>query len=51
MAKSVQAQYDISERHSGRLIGLMRTTMRYKARGQDDTALRMRIKELETYVR
>ena len=52
MAQFVQGQYGVSERHSCRLIGLVRSTMRYRAHGRDDSALRLRIKELaKTYVR
>ena len=52
MAQFVQGEYGVSERHSCRLIGLVRSTMRYRAHGRDDSALRLRIKELaKTYVR
>jgi putative transposase len=52
MVKTIQDCYDVSERHSCGLVGLMRSTMRYQAHGPDDTALRMRIKELaKTYAR
>ena len=42
----VAAQYQMSERHACRLMGLGRSTHRYRARKERDAALRMRLKEL-----
>jgi putative transposase len=43
----VEGEYELSERHACRLIGLARSTKRYRARkAQRDAALRSRLKEL-----
>jgi transposase-like protein len=43
----VEAEYEMSERHACRLMGLGRSTHRYRARrAERDTALRTRLKEL-----
>jgi putative transposase len=43
----VEGEYEMSERHACRLLGLGRSTHRYRARrNQRDTALRARLKEL-----
>jgi putative transposase len=42
----VEAEYEMSERHACRLMGLGRSTHRYRARKERDAALRMRLKEL-----
>jgi putative transposase len=42
----VEAEYEMSERHACRLMGLGRSTHRYRARRERDAALRMRLKEL-----
>jgi putative transposase len=43
----VEAEYEMSERHACRLLGLGRSTHRYRARkAERDVALRMRLKEL-----
>ena len=43
----VEVQYQISERHACRLVGLARSTNRYRARkAERDAALRTRLKEL-----
>jgi putative transposase len=43
----VEIGYQMSERHACRLLGLGRSTHRYRARkGERDTALRARLKEL-----
>ena len=39
-------EYQMSERHACRLMGLGRSTHRYRARRERDAALRMRLKEL-----
>ena len=42
----VEVEYEMSERHACRLLGLRRSTHRYRARKGRDAALRMRLKEL-----
>ena len=42
----LEAEYEMSERHACRLMGLGRSTHRYRARRERDAALRMRLKEL-----
>ena len=42
----VEVEYEMSERHACRLMGLGRSTHRYRARKDRDAALRMRLKEL-----
>jgi putative transposase len=42
----VEVEYQMSERHACRLMGLGRSTHRYRARKERDAALRMRLKEL-----
>ncbi|HET9409274.1 MAG TPA: IS3 family transposase [Candidatus Sulfotelmatobacter sp.] len=42
----VEVQYQMSERHACRLLGVGRSTHRYRARQDRDAALRMRLKEL-----
>jgi putative transposase len=42
----VEAEYQMSERHACRLMGLGRSTHRYHARRERDAQLRMRLKEL-----
>jgi putative transposase len=42
----VEVEYQMSERHACRLLGLGRSTHRYRARQDRDGALRMRLKEL-----
>ncbi len=43
----VEVQYQMSERHACRLVGLGRSTNRYRARKRErDAALRTRLKEL-----
>jgi putative transposase len=42
----VEAEYQMSERHACRLLGLGRSTHRYRAGKDRDAALRMRLKEL-----
>ena len=43
----VEVEYDMSERHACRLLGLGRSTHRYGARkAERDAALRTRLKEL-----
>jgi putative transposase len=43
----VEAEYEMSERHACRLLGLGRSTNRYRARKVErDAALRTRLKEL-----
>ncbi len=42
----VEVEYEMSERHARRLLGLGRSTHRYRARKDRDAALRMRMKEL-----
>ena len=43
----VEVEYEMSERHACRLLGLGRTTYRYRARtAENDGALRARLKEL-----
>jgi putative transposase len=43
----VEVQYQMSERHACRLMGLGRSTHRYRARkAERDSALRIRLKEL-----
>jgi putative transposase len=42
----VEVEYRMSERHACRLMGLGRSTHRYRARKERDAALRMRLKEL-----
>jgi putative transposase len=43
----VEVEYRMSERHACRLLGMGRSTYRYRARkGERDTALRARLKEL-----
>jgi putative transposase len=42
----VEVEYEMSERHACRLLGLGRSTHRYRARKGRDAALRMRLKEL-----
>lgn len=52
LARIVQENYDVSERHACGLIQVQRGTFRYQHHGRDDTVLRMRIKELaKTYIR
>jgi putative transposase len=42
----VEVGYQMSERHACRLLGLGRSTHRYRARKERDTPLRTRLKEL-----
>jgi putative transposase len=42
----VEVEYQMSERHACRLLGLGRSTHRYRARKDHDAGLRMRLKEL-----
>jgi putative transposase len=43
----VEGEYEMSERHACRLLGLGRSTHRYRARRQErDVELRSRLKEL-----
>jgi putative transposase len=42
----VEVEYRMSERHACRLMGLGRSTHRYRARKERDAGLRMRLKEL-----
>jgi putative transposase len=43
----VEVEYQMSERHACRMLGLGRSTHRYRARrGERDRALRSRLKEL-----
>jgi putative transposase len=42
----VEVEYQISERHACRLMGLGRSTHRYRARKERDAVLRMRLKEM-----
>ena len=43
----VEVEYQMSERHAGRLLGLERSTHCYRARkAERDVALRTRLKEL-----
>jgi putative transposase len=42
----VEVQYQMSERHACRLLGVGRSTHRYRARQDRDAALRTRLKEL-----
>lgn len=42
----VEVEYQMSERHACRLLGLGRSTHRYRAQKERDAALRMRLKEL-----
>jgi putative transposase len=42
----VEVEYQMSERHACRLLGLGRSTHRYRARKERDAALRMRLREL-----
>jgi putative transposase len=42
----VEVEYQMSERHACRLLGLGRSTHRYRAGKDRDAALRMRLKEL-----
>jgi putative transposase len=42
----VEAEYEMSERHACRLMGLGRSTRRYRARKERDAALRVRLKAL-----
>ena len=43
----VKVEYQVSERHACRLLGLARSTRRYQGRkGERDAALRTRLKEL-----
>jgi putative transposase len=42
----VEVEYQMSERHACRLMGLGRSTHRYRARKERDAVLRMRLKEM-----
>ena len=42
----LEAEYEMSERHACRLMGLGRSTRRYRARKERDAALRVRLKAL-----
>ncbi len=42
----LQVGFRISERHACRVLQLRRSTLRYQSRAQDQTALRMRLREL-----
>ena len=46
VVKWLQAQYDISEVHGCEIVQVYRSTYRYESKAQDQTALKMRIKEI-----
>jgi putative transposase len=41
-----RAGFQVSERRACRVVGVHRTTMRYRSRARDQSPLRLRIKEL-----